>query len=183
MMNLLAGAFTGLGMMLSSLFGGHQGPPPQDTGSTTPRQHEGTTTFDGHMGMGTSTQDHLDSKRSPAIQGKVVSVSGTTITITGHSQMPMTTAGMPMTTATTTYQVDASTAKLIKFGKNTASSTPITLANISTGDSVLVIGTITGTSITATTVVDGFTTTRRPLPPGVTPMNRERMSTTTKSAN
>ena len=181
MMNLMAGAFTGFGMLLGSLFGGHHGPPPQLEGSTTPRQHEGPTTLEGHMGlMGTSTQERMNANKPPAILGKVVSISGTTLTVTGRENIPMMKTGEPVT-ATSTYTVDASGAKIIKFGRNVSSSTPITVENISQGDAVLVIGTVSGTDVTATTVVDGFTTVRKPLPPAEMPMNKNHMATTTRN--
>lgn len=71
----------------------------------------------------------------PAAVGKVASVSGDTITLTGMNG--------------TTYTIDASGATVMKNGATSA------VGDISTGDTLLVLGTANGTSITATTIHDG----------------------------
>ena len=71
----------------------------------------------------------------PVVAGKVASVSGTTITITNSSNV--------------TYTIDASSAKFVKGG-----TTNPTISNVSVGDSVVVQGTVNGTSVAAATVID-----------------------------
>ena len=102
-----------------------------------------TKIFDGFvMGMrpgagmphGTSTPQTMGNGE-PVIGGKVASINGTTITITNGGNA--------------TYTVDASAAKITKPGVTNASA-----SNISVGDQVVVQGTVNGTSITATSVMD-----------------------------
>ena len=75
----------------------------------------------------------------PGMIGTVASVSGTTITITGKDG--------------TTYTVDASGATLTK-GMGPDAKT-IAITDIATGDTVGVAGTFSGTTVTATKVIDG----------------------------
>jgi hypothetical protein len=81
----------------------------------------------------------------PGVMGSVVSVNGTTLTVSGHSGMG---------SATTTFTVDASAAKVIKVSSGKPASS--TVSSIAVGDKVMVEGTVSGTSITATTVLDGL---------------------------
>lgn len=88
-------------------------------------------------------------QHAPGVFGKVIAVSGTTITV--QSVMPMRpnqtgTTGAP---APTTYTVDASNATITKDGS--ASS----IGAVAVGDSVMVDGTVNGTSVTATQIHDG----------------------------
>jgi hypothetical protein len=71
-----------------------------------------------------------------AAVGTVASISGDTITLTGRNN--------------TTYSVDATNAMVMK-GSATSS-----VSAIATGDTLMVQGTVNGTSITATTIRDGF---------------------------
>ena len=91
----------------------------------------------------------------PVIAGTISVISGNSLTIT--------------TTSNITYTVDVTSAKILK-GQNT-----IAISNVAVGDKVLIQGTINGTSVTATTVVDqsgqpgnmnGTTTPPRPAPRG-----------------
>jgi hypothetical protein len=70
----------------------------------------------------------------PVVAGTVSSVNGSTLLITNKSNVQ--------------YTVDAANAKIIE-GQNT-----IVISNINVGDAVLVQGTINGTSVVASTVVD-----------------------------
>ena len=78
----------------------------------------------------------------PGVFGSVTAINGTTITVASRS--------FGQNTATTTYTVDASNATVYK---NNATST---LSIVAVGDRVFVQGTISGTSVTATTVRDGI---------------------------
>jgi hypothetical protein len=70
--------------------------------------------------------------------GKVTAVNGTTITLVKNK--------------TTTYTVNAGSATLTKgFGKNAKS---ITLADVAVGDRLTVIGTLSGTTVTASAIDD-----------------------------
>ena len=77
--------------------------------------------------------------QKPAVSGSVTAVSGTTISVTG--------------TDGTAYTVDASSAQFIKGGDTDGST--ITIASIAVGDTVAVEGTLTGTNVVATKVIDG----------------------------
>ena len=149
MMNLLASAIAGVGMLFGGLFG-HPGPMHPNMGSTTPPSTTGTYKL----------------KSSSEILGKVVSIASTTLMVSAH--------GQPGSgdSATTTYSVDASAAKISEFeGKGQASSTPITLSDIKVGDIVLAIGTLSGTSMEATRVVDGLPSRYMRFPFPVQPRN------------
>ena len=82
-----------------------------------------------------------------SILGTIVSVSGTTLTITGKIMSPVASTS----TSATTYTVDASKAHIEKQG---AQGT-VTTSSIAVGDSVVVTGTITGTNIIAQVIRDG----------------------------
>ena len=90
--------------------------------------------------------------RMPGVFGTVSAVSGTTLTVT--AKMPQrpasgTTSGATPAITTTTYTVDASSATVTKA--NAASS----VSAIAVGDTVMVQGTVSGTSVTAKTIRDG----------------------------
>ena len=73
----------------------------------------------------------------PVVVGSVTAVTGTTITLTGKDSAVIT--------------VDASDATFIKAGDKT---TATTIAGIAVGDTIAVEGTATGSTVTATKVVD-----------------------------
>lgn len=77
----------------------------------------------------------LSGNGEPVVAGTISSISGNTITITNKSNVA--------------YTVDATSAK-ISQGQNATAS----ISNLTVGDSVLVQGTVNGTSITASTVID-----------------------------
>ncbi len=84
-------------------------------------------------------------KRVPGVFGTVASISGSTLTVTSKNKEAE--DGKPVTA---TYTVDASKATVTKNG---AAST---LANIAVGDVVMVEGTVSGTSVTATAIRSGM---------------------------
>lgn len=84
------------------------------------------------------------SGRVPGVFGTVASIDGTTLTVTSK--------GFGSNTTATTYSVDASTATVTKSGA-TAS-----VSDIAVGDTVMVQGTVSGTSVTATAIRDGIMT-------------------------
>ncbi len=77
----------------------------------------------------------------PVISGIVIAVSGNTVTITGRTNMNY-------ATTSSTYTVNATNAVVRK------SNATSTVSNIAVGDRIFVQGSITGTSITATTIYD-----------------------------
>lgn len=81
--------------------------------------------------------------KGPFVAGTVSAVQGTTITVNGHSSANK-------DNATANYQVDASNAKVMK---DKASSN---VSSIAVGDNVLVQGTLSGNTITATNILDGM---------------------------
>jgi hypothetical protein len=81
----------------------------------------------------------------PTVTGTVASVSGNTITLTSKNG--------------TTYSVDATNAKIEKFipGTNGTKGTEsaIAVSQIQTGDTLRVVGSLSGTNVTATQINDG----------------------------
>ena len=93
-------------------------------------------------GQGRGDMDGHDqndqSMKKPGVMGTVTAISGNTITISGMNG--------------TSYTINASNAKLTKgFGND---ATTITLSSIAVGDRVGAQGTLSGNSLTATTVID-----------------------------
>ena len=80
--------------------------------------------------------------RMSGVFGTVGAVSGTTLTVTSK-------AGPNGTLAAATYTVDASSASVMKAGASSSVSA------IAVGDTVMVQGTVSGTSVTAKTIRDG----------------------------
>lgn len=76
----------------------------------------------------------------PAVFGTVASVSGSSFTVTVPARGD---------TNASTYTVNASGATVVKGGANAS------LADISVGDHVVVVGTTTGSTVTASRVMDG----------------------------
>lgn len=81
----------------------------------------------------------------PVVMGKVTAISGTTITVQDQK---------PGETSNTIYTVDASAAKILKHAEGT---TPVesSISAILVGDTVAVRGTVSGTSVSATEIMDG----------------------------
>lgn len=80
-------------------------------------------------------------KHMPGVGGTVTAVSGNTITVTGRDGK--------------TYTIDAGSATITK-------DETVTVADIKVGDTVGAMGTVNGTSITATIIHDG----KMPMGPG-----------------
>ena len=59
-----------------------------------------------------------------------------------------------------TYTVDATNAKVMKSATSGVKPTTATIADIQVGDTVMVQGTVSGTSVTATSIFDGKFTPR-----------------------
>jgi hypothetical protein len=70
----------------------------------------------------------------PIVAGSITTISGTTVTITNASNV--------------TYAIDASNAKIIKNGTSTG------ISDIATGDNIIVQGTVNGTSVVASSLMD-----------------------------
>jgi len=70
----------------------------------------------------------------PVVGGKVTGVSGTTVTVTNASNV--------------TYTIDAASTTIVKNGTSTA------IGNIAIGDNLVVQGTVNGTAITASSILD-----------------------------
>ena len=130
-----------------------------------------TAVRDGMMGRGMG--------QAPGVFGTVASVSGNTLTVT--SKMG------PGGTAGTTYTVDATNATVTKNGASSS------VSNVSTGDTVMVQGTVSGTSVTATSIRDGLPQGQKPQTPviqgngqpviggNVTAINGSTLTVTNKS--
>lgn len=79
----------------------------------------------------------LQGNGQPVVAGNVTAINGSTITVTNKSNV--------------TYTADTSAAKVLVSGVTS------TLASVKVGDSVVVQGTVNGTAITASTVIDNGT--------------------------
>lgn len=86
-------------------------------------------------------------RKMPGVFGTVSAISGNTVTV---SQTRMGRPDQTQESAPTIYSVDASNATITKNGS--ASS----LSAIAVGDTVMVQGTVNGTSVTATAIRDGM---------------------------
>lgn len=154
MFNSLAAAFGAVATFFGGIFGIHGQPaqmPPQPQGEI-----RGTTIL-GHDGrMGTSTENWRNGtstpngmmNRGPEVRGKVSAISGSTITLLGKE-------GFGTTTATTTFSIDATNATILKAGSGNNRPATSTLSAIKVGDTVSVMGTTTGTTVTAKMIIDG----------------------------
>jgi hypothetical protein len=110
---------------------------------------------DGQFGKG-GMQD-----KKPGVVGTVSAVSGNTITVTVKARPNKGSSTTSTVVTPVTYTVDASNAKVTKSGA--ASS----VSAIAVGDTVMVQGTVSGTSVTATAIRDGVMT-RTPRTSGTT---------------
>lgn len=88
----------------------------------------------GHGSTSTQPVSPIQGNGEPVVAGSIASINGTTLTVSNASNV--------------TYTVDASSAKIVKNGTTTAASA------LATGDSVVIQGTVNGTSITASSVID-----------------------------
>jgi hypothetical protein len=91
---------------------------------------------------GTNQPSPITGNGQPVVAGTVSSVSGNTLVITNKSNV--------------TYTIDATNAKIVE-GQNT-----ITISNVAVGDNVIVQGTVSGNSITASSVIDQKISTSTP---------------------
>ena len=81
--------------------------------------------------------------------GTVASISGNTITLTSKQFQPKGSANSTTAGATVTYTVDATNATVTKSGATSS------VGAIAVGDTLMVQGTVTGTSVAATKINDG----------------------------
>ena len=88
-----------------------------------------------HMGM-------WGGGKMPGVFGTVSAINGDTITLSSK--------GFGKNATPTTYSVDATNAVVVKDGATS------TLASVSVGDMVMAAGTVSGSSVTATTIRDGM---------------------------
>ena len=97
---------------------------------------------------GASTHTRPQGQR-PAVMGKVTAISGNTITVEDNKLG---------STSATTYTVDASAATVLKGTSATPGTAPTTssVSAIAVGDMIAVRGTVSGTSVTATEIMDGL---------------------------
>lgn len=100
---------------------------------------------DGMMGRGqksdNDTQKHgqtlavqIQGNGQPVVGGSITAINGTILTITNKSNV--------------TYTVDTTNAKIVKAGQTSS------LSNLAVGDNVIVQGTVNGTSIAASSIID-----------------------------
>lgn len=92
----------------------------------------GTSNQTGFMGM--------MHRGMPGVHGTIASINGTTLTVTGKNN--------------TTYTVDGSNAKILKMTEGAAPTTE-TFADLAVGETIGVRGTVSGTSVTATEIMEG----------------------------
>jgi hypothetical protein len=87
-----------------------------------------------HEGGMMSTSSPITGNGQPVVAGKVTAISGSSITITNSSNV--------------TYTIDATNAKI------TEGRSLLSLSNIVVGDSIVAQGTINGTGVVATSIID-----------------------------
>jgi hypothetical protein len=104
----------------------------------------------------------------PAVVGTVASVSGDTLTVNSKNWQRGTTA---TPTTSTIYTVDATNATVTKSGATSSVSA------IAVGDTVMVQGTVSGTSVTATSIRDGMMGRMGQMPPAGMSWGRNASST------
>lgn len=80
--------------------------------------------------------------RAPGVFGTVSAISGNTITLNSK--------GFGPNAAATTYTVDATNATVTKNGASSS------VSNIAVGDTIMVVGSVSGTNVTATKINDGL---------------------------
>lgn len=102
----------------------------------------------GHMRPPASTTPPFVGNGQPVIGGTIVSVNGSSLTVTN--------------TANVTYTVDVANATITKPGAKDA-----TIADLAVGDTLIVQGSVNGTAVTATTIVDNSTHAQGPAPRGI----------------
>lgn len=95
----------------------------------------------GKMMIGGMSRGRLLPTMRPAVIGSVTQINGTSITLNGRIA--------PGNNATTTFNIEASNAKVFKSGATS------TLSSVATGDMIFVEGTINGANISATAIRDG----------------------------
>ena len=88
----------------------------------------------GMNGAGANANPIITGNGEPVVAGSVTAISGSSVTITNKSNV--------------TYTIDASNAK-IQYSGGAG-----TIANVAVGDNVVVQGTVNGTSVTASSVID-----------------------------
>ena len=98
--------------------------------------------------QGWGNREGMMQRRAPGVFGTVSAISGSTLTVTA-TQPPMRPQTGTTQPSAVTYSVDASTATVMK---DQATST---LSAIVVGDTVMVQGTINGSSVSATLIRDG----------------------------
>ena len=110
--------------------------------------YAGSANADTVASANTTTSTHTrGSGKGHGVGGTVTAINSTSITLTGSNN--------------TTYTVDASNAKFLKIGSGgTTAPTTITIADINVGDTIMVRGTFSGTTVTATQILDGKLPTR-----------------------
>ena len=88
-----------------------------------------------NAGQKSTVPPPIQGNGQPVIGGSVTAVNGTALTVTTKSGI--------------VYSVDATLAKITKLGVTSA-----TLSNVVTGDTVVVQGMVSGTSVTASSIID-----------------------------
>ncbi len=107
-----------------------------------------TNIFDGKLPVHPHVSSGNGKSHGPYVFGTVTAVSGTTLTINSKDA-----SNNPIT-----YTIDASAAKIRKGG--TSATSTVSVSTIAVGDGVMVRGTVSGTEISATNIIDGMPHTK-----------------------
>lgn len=102
-----------------------------------------TAIHDGKMPMG--GRGGMMGGMGRGVHGTVSAISGNTLTVTATN---------PKDSTTSTYTVDASSAKVLK-GDGTTKPADSTLSAVAVGDTVGIQGEVTGTNVVAKMIIDG----------------------------
>jgi hypothetical protein len=105
-----------------------------------------------NFGRPTSTPSAspIQGNGEPVVAGSITVINGSTLTVTNASNV--------------TYTIDASNATIVKSGITS------TIANIAVGDNIIAQGTVNGTSVTATSIIDQGNGNRGNAPTGTPPI-------------
>jgi hypothetical protein len=146
---LVQGTVTGNNVVATFISDGAFGRMMGSFGDNTSRGANGRNDNNGRPNVASSTMQKVIGNGQPIVAGTVSAISGNSLTVSTASNV--------------TYTVDTSGAKFMK------GSASVTVSNVVIGDKVMVQGTMNGTSVIATTVIDqsapannvGTTTPRR----------------------
>lgn len=95
-----------------------------------------------HQGFRRGMGHLMNRGKAPGVFGTVTAINGTTLIVQSKN--------FGSNETTTTYTVDASKAVVTKSGSSSS------VSSIAVGDNIMIVGTVSGTNVTATSIRDGL---------------------------